>query len=577
MEGKIPLSKIGHATAALQELTTCVICFNSFSTERKCKNLNCAHYGCEPCLIEMAAREGNSKVTCMTCRQDTLLSASGVSGLVTNHVIGNLGDIGALLVSAIDENDSERGEGATNAEVALVCGQCAGEGEVDSSPVMASNGCVDCCSEDFPNGMPMCDCCTAAHAKFKGFRTHKVFAIGEFKDRQSSLTQATCTLHSKPLEMYCAGCHVVICLNCSVLTHRNHEIQSIAEAAAEARLSMLQCSAELRGFIDNIVVERDEVRQVSITYNKNVEDALESIKMQAEEIKTVVDIRAANACTEVMQLTEGTAKRLHAHEDALGVIASSATKYCDRAEESSRISFDVELLKSCGAIMRQLQLLRQREKPLDALKVDGVVIVNAPLTEKVLQDAATLFDVKLKFDTKITYLDGNVSLILDDTTCIQLGAMFGKGRVSFTQLITSASGTHATVFDNAVRNHGNVLTLIRSSNNYVFGGFFVDIFGSGGSWRPGNPENFLFSLTGSPFKLLKSTNTNHGIHISSCGLHLGHGDLVAFCSHSCTPNDYRTFAPGYQPIDLQPGTLCGTPGYQNYVPSLMEVYEVSFS
>ena len=56
----------------------------------------------------MAAREGNSKITCMTCREETLLSANGVSGLVTNHVIGNLGDIGALLVSAEEEDDNCR-------------------------------------------------------------------------------------------------------------------------------------------------------------------------------------------------------------------------------------------------------------------------------------------------------------------------------------------------------------------------------------------------------------------------------------------------------------------------------------
>ena len=41
-------------------------------------------------------------------RQETLLSGNGVKGLVTNHVIGNLGDIAALLASGEDEDVTER-------------------------------------------------------------------------------------------------------------------------------------------------------------------------------------------------------------------------------------------------------------------------------------------------------------------------------------------------------------------------------------------------------------------------------------------------------------------------------------
>ena len=77
----------------------------------------------------------------------------------------------------------------------------------------------------------MCECCMTAHVNFKGFKSHKVFAINEFKERQSSLAQAACTIHNKPLELYCTDCHAVVCLTCTVVAHRNHEIKSIADAA----------------------------------------------------------------------------------------------------------------------------------------------------------------------------------------------------------------------------------------------------------------------------------------------------------------------------------------------------------
>lgn len=45
----------------------------------------------------------------------------------------------------------------------------------------------------------------------------------------------------------------------------------------------------------------------------------------------------------------------------------------------------------------------------------------------------------------------------------------------------------------------------------------------------------------------------------------------------CTPVCFTRFAPGYEPVELLPGTLCGTPGNDmRYTPEMIEVYTVSF-
>ena len=91
------------------------------------------------------------------------------------------------------------------------------------------------------------------------------------------------------------------------------------------------------------------------------------------------------------------------------------------------------------------------------------------------------------------------------------------------------------------------------------------------------PTTFLFALgnvTGQPLKLLWN-GSGEGVQTSGCGLQVGGGnDLVAFCSHYCTPSTFTTIAPGYACASLQHGTLCGTPGAQYYSPATMEVYAV---
>jgi len=121
----------------------------------------------------------------------------------------------------------------------------------------------------------------------------------------------------------------------------------------------------------------------------------------------------------------------------------------------------------------------------------------------------------------------------------------------------------AATFDKIVKGFGPTLIVIRANTQFIFGAYVVDRWGSGGSWISGSRETFLFSLgangIGNSLKLVHSGNGN-GIHITSCGLHLGDsGDLVAFCSHSCAvPQTYSVIAPGFQYQPLTANTLAGT-------------------
>ena len=64
------------------------------------------------------------------------------------------------------------------------------------------------------------------------------------------------------------------------------------------------------------------------------------------------------------------------------------------------------------------------------------------------------------------------------------------------------SGTSEAVFENAVKDRGNIVTLIRSTNNHVFGGFFVDVF----SIVTDNWSTFSLIVTEKCFKVFRRSN-----------------------------------------------------------------------
>jgi len=155
-----------------------------------------------------------------------------------------------------------------------------------------------------------------------------------------------------------------------------------------------------------------------------------------------------------------------------------------------------------------------------------------------------------------------------------LARMMGdKAQGKINLIHDSNRGMGSCEFDNAVKDVGPTLIIIKSLQGYVFGAYVHDTWGpnTASGWIEGSHETFLFSFGNisalKPIKLLHNGKPN-GVHIASCGVHLS-SDLVTFCSNSCTPNVYTIVAPGYDQVIVDTTTLAGT---ESWTPELIEVF-----
>jgi hypothetical protein len=125
----------------------------------------------------------------------------------------------------------------------------------------------------------------------------------------------------------------------------------------------------------------------------------------------------------------------------------------------------------------------------------------------------------------------------------------------------------------------NVLTIVQSAAGEVFGGFHGEYCGRATSgWQAGEPQNFIFSLTGAgagaPVKLIKPPGYAGpgGLEMSpSTGLQFS-TDLVAVGAHEArVPTNYTAAAPGF--AALPPGkSIAGAVG--RFAPLHLEVYHL---
>jgi len=200
-----------------------------------------------------------------------------------------------------------------------------------------------------------------------------------------------------------------------------------------------------------------------------------------------------------------------------------------------------------------------------------------PSQIKEIEEKVSAMNIELKKLFKLSpYIpSGKIkSTILTKQTDKMLMKMLDKkAKADFNLIHDSGKGLAASTFDAAVSDKGPFLVIIKTGQR-VFGAYVHDNFGpkSGSGWISGSKETFLFTFGAegkSPTKLLHK-GSGEGIHISSCGLHLG-ADLVTFCSNSSSPSVYTVIAPGYPNVPVDCYLLAGA---SSWTPTFIEVWQV---
>lgn len=165
------------------------------------KLLPCFHTFCEvPCLERLVVQEsGGLFLTCPTCQQQVLLPENGVAGLPPDLHAENL----------------MRGHGAlTRGKLRTDCENC------KKKP--AIKYCQQC-------NKNMCDKCIKMHQMWENFSDHKLTYVA-MSNVTESLKSTCAQHHSKEATTYCDTCSTLICEDCTAVTHRNHEYNSVTEA-----------------------------------------------------------------------------------------------------------------------------------------------------------------------------------------------------------------------------------------------------------------------------------------------------------------------------------------------------------
>ena len=326
-----------QALKKLEDQLTCAICLDAFKDP---KLLQCFHVYCKGCLERLVVQDqqGQVSVNCPTCRRSTLLPPpSTVADLQSAFHIHHLFDIQEAF-EKVKEPEKVK------------CGKCTKAKEART----ATSYCRDC-------GMFICATCADVHSHWDDFADHEIVALSEFKQKVKQLDALKkvtlyCSLHKgRELELYCETCEELICHNCTVKKHKDHQYDLVTD-------TFEQHKAEITASLEPVVV-RLEATKTSMgqidTQSKAVEANRVSVSTEIDkEIDKhihILEARRAELKTKVNDVAQKKLKNLATQKDEMETVQTQLVSCLSFVQESVRTGSTGEVMKMKKGVIGQIE------------------------------------------------------------------------------------------------------------------------------------------------------------------------------------------------------------------------------
>ena len=331
-------SSAKQALEKLNEELTCPICLDHYTDP---KLLQCFHVFCEKCLKPVARQTPQGQVVeCPNCRQPTSLPQNGVSGLQGAFLIHHLFDIQDILKKVSTPADTK-------------CVNC--EKQV---PTCYCHTCGFLCGD-----------CETMHLKWKGFSSHEIVSLDKLTEDVTNLVPPVqkvlqCSKHlAKELDLYCETCKEVICRDCILKVHRDHQYDLATDAFPQQKNVLISSvePAEQQLASVNKALEGLDTLCGKITSQR--QDLEMKIKENFHLIHKALEARQEELIAHLDQMTQQKLKNVAAQRDQLELVATRLKSCCVFLQESLRTGSQVEILAMTAPFVQQVQVLTSGFEP----------------------------------------------------------------------------------------------------------------------------------------------------------------------------------------------------------------------
>ena len=331
-----PSTVAEKALQKIQEQVTCGICLEPYTQP---KLLKCFHVFCEKCLQSLAG-SGRQSLACPHCRQETPLPLDGVAGLQGAFYIHYLFDIQDAL-QKVSSSDQPKCNKCNKYEAVQFCRTC---------------GFV-------------CQRCVEVHRDWADLSTHDIIDLETLTGDVTTLVPPLkkmlfCSKHpAKEADLYCDECDELICRDCIVRVHRDHQYDLVPESFAKQEKEIVTCVKPVEEQIAVLTrtVELVNARCAAVVEQKT--SVVKEIRTTITHVQQALEERKIELVGVTEQLAQQKLKVLTAQRDELELQIAQRRSCQDFVEESRRTCSPGEILRMKSPLVKQIEELTGSFKP----------------------------------------------------------------------------------------------------------------------------------------------------------------------------------------------------------------------
>ena len=237
----------------------------------------------------------------------------------------------------------------------VVCGKCTKDTRT------ATSYCRDC-------GEFICATCADVHRQWDMFSKHEVVPISEFEKKVKQLDALKkvtlyCSLHQgKELELYCETCEELICHNCIVKKHKDHQYDLVTDMFERQKGQIVASLEPVERQLENI---RKILKQIDAQSKaaKTKRDAIAAeIQQKTRKFQEMLEVRKDELIGQLDESTQQTLKNLATQKDEVETIQTQLVSCLSFMKESLRTGSQGEVMKMKKGVVKQIKEITDSTK-----------------------------------------------------------------------------------------------------------------------------------------------------------------------------------------------------------------------
>ena len=370
-----------EAIKKVEDQITCPICMEHFTDPRV---LPCFHSYCLTCLqrVPIDLVEGNYSLPCPTCQSTCPVPDKGLASLPPSFVVNNLVEVYDLMKKA-------------SAHQHVSCDNC--------DNTNADSYCKQCATFLCPECLPL-------HNKWKPNTGHQILSLDEVASTAHQLPCAkqdlmSCTDHNKPLDLFCESCQQLMCHDCTVKKHKDHNYDLVTDTCRQRKIAIDQsCLRPLKEEYDRLVAaqkiltsNRNEISRNAQATKDDIRQAIDQIKNRLNETGKQLTQKVDSVAQYKVEVLDQQLKEV---ETALGQVAECR----DHVDQCVNVGSPEQVLLTTPQIMSHTQSV------IDSVKDQTFQPLEQPDIQLVKSDTIPQIHESMIGEVKCTFQSAKMTL-----------------------------------------------------------------------------------------------------------------------------------------------------------------------